>query len=55
MKVCDECDGRGELEPGVPCDVCEGLGEVDYDLDDPYDVPGGLLPLTAIEQKGMWL
>lgn len=61
MKVCPECDGDGEViverdwEAGAEYDVtadcpdCDGTGEVEHDPDDPYDVPGGLYPISVID------
>ena len=65
MKVCEQCDGQGEVmfnnspigdpqcDDSAPCPSCHGTGETEHDPDDPYDVPGGLLPLTASEQRLM--
>jgi RecJ-like exonuclease len=54
MKVCHECDGFGFTDDDEDCPVCDGSGQEPRDLDDPYDVSGGLLPLTAAEQIGTW-
>ena len=56
MKVCEDCNGHGVLEPdetvegceiAAECPGCDGTGEVEHDPDDPYDVPGGLPPVPG--------